>query len=50
MASEVRPQWLSRILVAKIPIKLIDIGPAASSPVIIEITFKLIIINTMKKM
>lgn len=39
-----------RILVAKIPIKLIDIGPAASSPVIIEITFKLIIINTMKKM
>lgn len=38
------------ILVAKILIKLMDIGPAESSPEILEITFKLIIINTMKKM
>ena len=38
------------ILIAKILIRLIDIGPAESSPEILEITFKLIIINTMKKM
>ena len=38
------------ILVTKMHIRLSDIGPAESSPEILEITFKLIIINTMKKM
>lgn len=38
------------ILVAKIPIKLNDIGPAGSSPVTLAITFKVTITNTMKKM
>lgn len=38
------------ILVAKIPIRLSDIGPAGSSPVILESTFKLTIPNRMRKM
>ena len=38
------------ILVAKIPIKLNDIGPAESSPENLAITLKVAIPNTMKKM
>ena len=38
------------ILVAKIPIRLNDIGPAASSPVTLASTLKYTIANKMKKM
>jgi len=38
------------ILVAKKPIRLSDIGPAGSSPVILASTFKLTIPNRLRKM
>ena len=38
------------ILVAKIPIRLSDIGPAGSSPVTLASTFKFTIPNKMRKM
>ncbi|ANX11622.1 hypothetical protein ABE41_006350 [Fictibacillus arsenicus] len=38
------------ILVAKMPIRLSEIGPAASSPVTFASTFKLTIPNRMRKM